>query len=321
MNKRVYGVLGVVSKMANWNADFSGYPKSTSNGDVYGSDKAFKYPIKKMWEENGDKVLYIRSYKMSEKEDKKKKETDKSLTPRTLKDRYEQIYAVENLKNCCDTEEILKNLFLAKDVKNFGATFAEEGKNISITGAVQIGQGFNLYEDTTTEIQQILSPFQDGKAASKSKDGEEAKSTTLGTKITSDEAHYFYPFAINPNAYKNYVELKVTEGYTDADYEDFKKSSLCAATAVSTNAKLGCDNEFGLFVETESNVYLPILTEYIEFHKTENKNMIDISLNDLMGSYDEEIKSVEIYYNPKTTEVKCDFNKAKMFNIFTRKEV
>lgn len=59
MNKRVYGVLGVSSIMANWNADFTGYPKSTSNGDTYGSDKAFKYPMKKMWENQGEKVLYI----------------------------------------------------------------------------------------------------------------------------------------------------------------------------------------------------------------------------------------------------------------------
>ncbi len=26
MKKRVYGVLGVAALMANWNADFSGYP-------------------------------------------------------------------------------------------------------------------------------------------------------------------------------------------------------------------------------------------------------------------------------------------------------
>ena len=49
MDKRVYGVLGVSSIMANWNADFSGYPKTTSNGDIFGSDKAFKHPMKKMW--------------------------------------------------------------------------------------------------------------------------------------------------------------------------------------------------------------------------------------------------------------------------------
>ena len=47
MDKRVYGVIGISSIMANWNADFTGYPKSMQNGDVYGSDKALKYPMKK----------------------------------------------------------------------------------------------------------------------------------------------------------------------------------------------------------------------------------------------------------------------------------
>lgn len=42
MDKRVYGVLGVSSIMANWNADFSGYPKTTSNGDIFGSDQGFQ---------------------------------------------------------------------------------------------------------------------------------------------------------------------------------------------------------------------------------------------------------------------------------------
>ena len=60
MDKRVYGVIGIVSNMANWNADFTGYPKTTSNGEVFGSDKALKYPMKKMWDENGEKVLYKR---------------------------------------------------------------------------------------------------------------------------------------------------------------------------------------------------------------------------------------------------------------------
>ena len=39
MEKRIYGVLGISSIMANWNADFTGYPKSMSDGTVYGSDK------------------------------------------------------------------------------------------------------------------------------------------------------------------------------------------------------------------------------------------------------------------------------------------
>ena len=60
MNKRVYGVIGIKSIMANWNADFSGYPKTISTGEVFGSDKALKFPMKKMWENEGEKVLYIK---------------------------------------------------------------------------------------------------------------------------------------------------------------------------------------------------------------------------------------------------------------------
>lgn len=47
MNKRIYGILGISSVMGNWNADFSGYPKSTTDGNIFGSDKALKYPMKK----------------------------------------------------------------------------------------------------------------------------------------------------------------------------------------------------------------------------------------------------------------------------------
>ena len=97
------------------------------------------------------------------------KKGDVSLVPRSLKERYEQIFEVENLKDCKNSKDVLTNLFSALDIKNFGATFAEEGNNISITGAVQIGQGFNKYEGTNPEEQQILSPFRDASVKSDKK--------------------------------------------------------------------------------------------------------------------------------------------------------
>ena len=240
MNKRVYGVIGISSIMANWNADFSGYPKSTQNGDVYGSDKALKYPMKKMWNDEGKKVLYIKSMTISKK--------DGTLVPRTLRDRYEEIFKGFDLKGKKKAKEVLMNLMSAVDVKNFGATFAVSDNKFSITGAVQFGQGFNKYSDINPEVQQILSPFsteagKDGKKdleeGKDSEKTEEAKNSTLGTKITSDEAHYFYPFVINPLAYKELVSLGVTDGYTEEDYENFKRTALVSATAYATNAKEG----------------------------------------------------------------------------------
>ena len=135
MNKRVYGVIGISSIMANWNADFSGYPKTISDGRTFGSDKALKYPMKKMWENEGKKVLYIKSMKFTENKG------DTSLVPRSLKERYDFLFGEASKEDAKNSKKVLTNLMSAVDVKNFGATYAESGNNIAITGAVQIGQG------------------------------------------------------------------------------------------------------------------------------------------------------------------------------------
>ncbi len=290
---RVYGVIGIKSRMSNWNADFTGRPKSTSDGSVFGSDKAFKYPIKKMWEVEGEKVLYVKSYK-NEKG---------NLRARTLSEKFEQLFEKE-VKSIKDKKELVKYLFSATDVKNFGATFAEGSNNISITGAVQIGQGLNKYEDTTVEIQDILSPFVD----STKKDT--AQNTSIGKKIVSNEAHYFYPFSVNPENYDIYTkEIEDLEGYTREDYEKFKKGCLIAATAYNTNSKSGCENEFAIFVECKENskLYLANLDQYIKFEKNdEGKDIIDISeLEEILNEekIKQEIEKVEIYYNSYTTNL------------------
>lgn len=301
MNKRVYGILGISSIMGNWNADFSGYPKTTTDGNVFGSDKALKYPMKKMWDNEDKKVIYIKSL-------------NKDLIPRTLKERYVKTFNDDDLK---DTTKVLTNLMTAVDVKNFGATFAEAGCNIAITGAVQIGQGFNKYEDSTPQEQPILSPFADAT-------DKDAKNSTIGTKITSNEAHYFYPFVINPLAYKELVDLGVTEGYTEEDYQNFKRTAIVSATAFATNSKVGCENEFAVFVETKATTYLPNLSEYVTFSKDEDKNIINLArLADVLDTMSEQIDSIEIYYNPYTTKL-AEIEKianAKVFNIVTSKEV
>ena len=52
----------------------------------------------------------------------------------------------------------------------------------------------------------------------------------------------------------------------------FKETALVSATAFATNAKEGCENEFALFVETDSDLYLPNLTSYLTFEKGEEKD-------------------------------------------------
>ena len=309
MDKRVYGVLGISSIMANWNADFSGYPKTTSDGETFGSDKALKYPMKKMWDNEGKKVLYIKSMRLSDKN----KKGEVLLIPNTLKERYEALFGA--MKDCSNMGEVLANLMKAVDVKNFGATFAESGNNIAITGAVQIGQGFNKYSGTNPEEQQILSPFR------VENDKSDKKNSTLGTKIVSNEAHYFYPFVINPLAYKELVELGVTEGYTEEDYHNFRRTALVSATSFATNSKIGCENEFALFVETRLDAYLPNLSEYIGFDKADGKNMIELQCSDLLGKLSESIQKIDIYYNPHTTVLKGIPEHSTVYDIRTQKEV
>jgi CRISPR-associated protein Csh2 len=295
---RVYGVIGIKAKMANWNADFTGRPKSTSNGDIFGSDKALKYPMKKMWENEGKHVLYIKSWK----------EEKGGIIPRQLSERYEKEFSKIDEKNTTTTE-VMTNLFKCIDVKNFGATFAEKKQNISITGAVQFGQGFNKFDDTNIEVQDILSPFTDSTK-------EDAKQSTLGTKITVDEAHYFYGFSINPKAYDEYKHiLNNFEGYTENDYKEFKKVALVSATAYSTNSKFGCENEFALFVECKDDeCYLPDLSDYIKFDSDKR----EIDLSDVEKLIKDKCSSVEVYCNPFKLKVTTTFDK---FNIFTNEKL
>ncbi|MFZ5351939.1 MAG: type I CRISPR-associated protein Cas7 [Bacillota bacterium] len=303
MNNRVYGVIGIKSVMSNWNADFTGRPKSVSNGDIFGSDKALKYPMKRMWQNQGEKVLYIKSYKL---------ESNK-LQPKDLQERYEEIFSPAKLDDKTPSNQVLRNLFSAIDVMNFGATFAEKKQNISIMGAVQIGQGFNKYTNSNIEIQDILSPFRNSNK-------EEADASSLGTKIMSDEAHYFYHFSINPENYNDYTNIvDGFEGYTREAYEKFKEAALMSATAFNTNSKLGCENEFAMFIECkpEAKMYLPDLAQYVKFEKGD-KNIIKLEgLEDIISKSSNKIEKIELYYNPYTTEISTKLNLEKR-NIFTR---
>lgn len=305
---RVYGLSGIYGKMANWNADFTGRPKTTSRGDIFGSDKSWKYPTKFKWNNEGEKVLYLKSFK----------DEKGSITPKTLSERYEELFG-EKISNKTSTNQVVSNLFKCIDVMNYGATFAEAGANISITGAVQIGQGFNIYKDTRVEIQDILSPFKNSKK-------EDANNSSLGTKIIADETHYCYPFSVNPDNYNNYVGLiDDFKGYTKEAYEKFKDASLISATAFATNSKFGCENEYGIFVEIKegSKTALPNLANYVSFKKDNGENILDLSKFSTLISQIKDIESVEVYYNPLLISLRGieSNNNIKTFNILSREEV
>ena len=76
-----------------------------------------------------------------------------------------------------------------------------------------------------------------------------------------------------------------------------------------------------MFVETEKDLYIPNLTEYITFEKNDSKNIINVNCGELLETYKEKIKSIEIYYNSNTTELKHNIQNAEIFDIVTNKKL
>lgn len=290
---RVYGIIAVGAYMANFNADLSGYPKATAGNQIFGSDKALKYPMKRMWQSQGDKVLYIKSMKADAAGEK--------MQPRDLNERYTLLFDALDTKTA--TSEVLCNLFKAVDVMNFGATFAEKGQNISITGAVQINQGFNKYPQAQVLTQDILSPFRNSNEDSKGN-----LASSMGSKIMTDEAHYVYSFSVNPDNYKDFAGLAGDfQGYTAEAYEKFKYAARVATTAFNTNSKSGCENELALFVELkqDSRLYLANLDNYVTVDKADGKIVYDLTeLEKALAPHLDEIAGIELYFNQIRVKVK-----------------
>ena len=301
MKKRVYGIIGVSSLMSNWNADFTGNPKSTLDGRIFGSDKALKYSFRKLWNDQGRKVLYFKTLKKD------------NLQPMELDEKYEELFGEGEKSGSKKTKGdkeliVLSNLFNTVDGKQFGITFpSKKYSQFSVTGAVQIKQGFNFYKNTVN-IQDVLSPF-------KNSNNKDADNSSIGKMIFTDETHYFYPFIINPMAYKEYEKLGLTNGYTEEDYKLFKETALKSVTALNSASKFGCSNEFALFIETDEFLDMPVIDRFLSYEKrtNESKAKIKFNLNSVLELYKKDIKKVEVYYNPDFIEFETDLENVETF--------
>lgn len=304
LNFGVHGVFGIGVENSALNAGTDGMLRMNSKGEFYATGTSLKYPMKVLWEQNGEKVLGIRSYKNAKNEN----------IPRSLRERFEYL-TDSDVKEFSD-DELMKSLFTFTDVKNFGCLFLIPNvKNVGIRGAVQIQDGYNKYSDATMIVQDILScyrnpnekPKTDNKNSEKkaNESSSERKATSMGTRLITDEAHYFSSFRINPLAYANEINAGYTEGYTAKDYALFKEAVLTAQSLFDSRSKAGCVNEFAMFVETELGVGFDNLTKYIRFTKNDcSKNVIDLSeCSKYLNKHKDLIKGIEIYSNEETTEL------------------
>lgn len=277
MNKKIYGLFAVDAHMAMWNANFEGMPKNIDN-KIFASDKSAKYAIKDVASQEGEKILYKKKLFFTK---------DGNLVPMELKERLLEEFEGLNLDKKASSKPVVEALFKCWDVKQFGAACALEGHNISINGAVQIGQGFNIKPDTQIIQQDILSPFRNSKK-------DDAQQTSIGTMTLIDDATYIYPITINPIVYKNFVELGVTDGYTEDDYNSLKKMLLVCANNLHSNTKIGCTNSFSIFIETTLDGYLPQLDRYLKYENDGKEITYTLEIKELLDSLGDKVLNIEV---------------------------
>ncbi|MFY9452663.1 MAG: type I CRISPR-associated protein Cas7, partial [Bacteroidales bacterium] len=164
-SNRIYGAALIKAINSNYNADFSGQPRTLPNGIVYATDKALKYAIKNFIKENfpSEKVFYFKRF-------------NEEFIPYSLDDAFAAAFPMH--KDEKDKKIIAKDLLSCIDIRLFGATFAKKSKDnvaISIHGPVQITHGVNVWHENNFYSEQIMSPFRNP-----NEKNEDNTATTLG---------------------------------------------------------------------------------------------------------------------------------------------
>ena len=305
--KRVYGCAIVKAINSNYNADFSGQPRTLPDGIVYATDKAFKYSIKKYLKDAYEnvEVFYMKTL-------------NDNLNPRSLDERYEYLFRALP-KDDTKKKDVAKNLLSCLDVKLFGATFTSGNNSVSVHGPVQINHGVNIWKDNNIYTEQITSPFRNEK---KGKDRETEKSmTTIGRQSRLEEGHYLHHFSINPGNLDDISEI-VGEGakLSSADIDKLKVGMRCGVTWYDSASKAGCENEMLVWVELKegSKLVLPSFATLInlEDEKDKGKCVYDFeALTNKLEDIKSSVESVEVYYNKQTCILKNLTEEVKQYDI------
>lgn len=294
---RVFGCAIVKAVNANYNADFSGQPRTLPNGTVYATDKAFKYTVKNYLKDvyPNERVFYFKSL-------------NENLNPISLDETYVKYFG-EYPKNDKKKESIkpvvARNLLSCIDIRLFGATFAGQ-TNISVHGPVQVNHAVNIWTENHIYIEQITSPF-----SNKADDPEAEKGmTTIGRQARLEEGHYLHHFSINP---QNLCDITSLAGadcakLTDDDIAKLKEAMRRGATWYDSASKAGCENEMLVWAQlkADSKAVLPNFTDLIDLNdkKEDGKCVYDFAkLTNVLKNIANEIESVDIFFNKQTCKL------------------
>lgn len=289
-SNRVFGCAAVKAINSNYNADFSGQPRTLPDGTVYATDKALKYTLKSYIKNLHpyQTVFYFKTL-------------NKSMNPISLNESYVHHFGefTKDAKKKIEKDKVAANLLSCVDIRLFGATFAGE-TNISIHGPVQINHGVNCWHENNIFSEQITAPF-----SNKSNDPEAEKGmTTIGRQSKLQEGHYLHHFSINPANLNTIQQLAGdnADTLTIADIELLKEAMRQGATLYDSASKAGTDNELLFWVELKENskLILPSFTNLIKLknEKLEEKVVYDFTaIKELLQNHTSEIEKVELFIN------------------------
>ncbi|MCK9210174.1 MAG: type I CRISPR-associated protein Cas7 [Prolixibacteraceae bacterium] len=296
-SKRIFGAAIIKAINANYNADFSGQPRTLPNGVVYATDKALKYAVKNFLKENylSEKVFYFKRF-------------NEEFIPYSLDDAF--VAAFPEHKDEKDKKIIAKDLLSCIDIRLFGATFAKKSKTnnvaISVHGPVQITHGVNIWHENNFYSEQIMSPFRNPNEAS-----EDNSATTLGRQSRLHEGHYLHHFSVNPKNLEDVVSLagKDVKDLSGDDIAKLKEALQKGVTYYDSAAKAGCENELLIWVTLKENskLVLPNFTQLMKMSKEKADGKVQLDLSELKAVVDRnssDVESIEIYRNQASIEVK-----------------
>jgi len=305
--KRVFGAAIIKAINSNYNADFSGQPRTLPDGKVYATDKALKYTIKNYIKDiyPNEKVFYFKRLK-------------NDFIPFSLEEAYEAMFAEH--KDVTDKKVVATDILSCVDIRLFGATFAKKGRNniaLSIHGPVQINHGVNIWKEDNIFSEQIMSPFRnpDEKSAEK-------EATTLGRQSKLQEGHYLHHFSVNPKNLNDIVSLTKndTNNLSVEDINKLKEAMRRGATYYDSAAKVGTENELLIWVELneKSKLVLPNFTQLIKMKDDKENGLVvlDLSkLKNLLSKYNNDIEKIEIFRNESSIKLENSPESCKIYNL------
>jgi len=296
-SKRIFGAAIIKAINANYNADFSGQPRTLPNGVVYATDKALKYAVKNFLKESysSEKVFYFKRF-------------NEEFIPYSLDDAFATAFPEHKEEK--DKKVIAKDLLSCIDIRLFGATFAKKSKTnnvaISIHGPVQITHGVNIWHENNFYSEQIMSPFRNP-----NENNEDNSATTLGRQSRLHEGHYLHHFSVNPKNLEDITELagKDTKVLSPDDISKLKEALQKGVTYYDSAAKAGCENELLVWVtlNPESKLVLPNFTQLIKMEKEKVDGRVQLDLGELKKVIEAnvaEVESIEIILNKASIEIK-----------------